>query len=228
MFAAAFHTCRHYILFTAMAAYAFCWAGFLCRGRGEPVYRRRHVLRAGRVGPRLGLDRCRASGANRLCGRGHRRRRRPGGDACGAKLRGRDVCARCGHFHERHGGVGEPYASRLRLAHGDGFAMRDHVSQALVVDGCTVDARADGAGVVDQTVAGVAAGSLTVRGGGHVTATGTGADAGLRFYGACLLDEGFGADPASETLVVDASWLDATGTDAGVAAIADRSWPRTL
>lgn len=32
-----------------------------------------------------------------------------------------------------------------------------------------------------------------------------------------LLDEGFGADVASETLVVDASWLDATGTDAGIA-----------
>lgn len=92
-----------------------------------------------------------------------------------------------------------------------------HVSQALVVDGCTVDARADGAGVLDQTVAGIAAGSLTVRGGGHVTAASTGADAGLRFYGACLLDEGFGADAASEALVVDASWLDATGTDAGVA-----------
>lgn len=92
-----------------------------------------------------------------------------------------------------------------------------HVSQALVVDGCTVDARADGAGVLDQTVAGVAAGSLTVRGGGRVVAAGAGSDAGLRFYGVRLLDEGFGADAASETLVVDASWLDATGTDAGVA-----------
>ncbi len=92
-----------------------------------------------------------------------------------------------------------------------------HVSQALVVDGCTVDARADGAGVVGQTVAGIAAGSLTVRGGGHVTAAGTGADAGLRFYGVRLLDEGFGADVVSKTLSVDASWLDATGADAGVA-----------
>lgn len=92
-----------------------------------------------------------------------------------------------------------------------------HVAQALVVDGCTVDARADGAGVIGQTVAGIAAGSLTVRGGGHVTAAGTGSDTGLRFYGVRLLDEGFGADAASETLVVDASWLDASGTDAGVA-----------
>lgn len=91
-----------------------------------------------------------------------------------------------------------------------------HVAQALVVDGCTVDARADGAGVDGQTVAGIAAGSLTVRGGGHVVATGAGSDAGLRFYGGRLLDEGFGADAASKTLVVDASWLDATGADAGV------------
>lgn len=92
-----------------------------------------------------------------------------------------------------------------------------HVSQALVVDGCTVDAGADGAGVLDQTVAGVAAGSLTVRGGGRVVAASAGSDAGLRFYGVRLLDEEYGADAASETLVVDASWLDATGVDAGVA-----------
>lgn len=92
-----------------------------------------------------------------------------------------------------------------------------HVSQALVVDACTVDARADGTGVVGQTVAGIAAGSLTVRGGGRVVAAGAGSDAGLRFYGVRLLDEGFGTDAASKTLAVDASWLDATGTNAGVA-----------
>lgn len=92
-----------------------------------------------------------------------------------------------------------------------------HVAQALVVDGCTVDARADGAGVLDQTIAGIAAGSLTVRGGGRVVAAGAGSDAGLRFYGVRLLNEGLGADVASEALVVDASCLDATGADAGVA-----------
>lgn len=92
-----------------------------------------------------------------------------------------------------------------------------HVAQALVVDGCTVDARADGAGVLEQAVAGIAAGSLKVRGGGRVIAAGAGSDAGLRFYGVRLLDEGFGADVASKTLAVDSSWLDATGTDAGVA-----------
>lgn len=65
-------------------------------------------------------------------------------------------------------------------------------------------------------MAGIAAGSLTVRGGGRVIAAGAGSDAGLRFYGVRLLNEGFDADAASETLVIDASWLDATGTDAGV------------
>ena len=90
------------------------------------------------------------------------------------------------------------------------------MAQALVVDGCSVNARADGAGVIGQTVAGIAAGSLTVCGGGRVVAAGAGSDAGLRFYGVRLFDEGFGADVASETLVVDASWLDAIGTDAGV------------
>ena len=39
----------------------------------------------------------------------------------------------------------------------------------------------------------------------------------MRFYGVRLLDEGFGTDAASKTLAVDASRLDATGTDAGVA-----------
>ena len=37
----------------------FAGRAFLCRGRGQPVHCGRHVLRAGRVGPRLGLDRCR-------------------------------------------------------------------------------------------------------------------------------------------------------------------------
>ena len=92
-----------------------------------------------------------------------------------------------------------------------------HVAQALVVDGCTVDARADGAGVVNQTVAGIAAGSLIVRSGGHLAAAGAGCDTSLRFYGVRLLNEGFETVAASKTLAVDASWLDATGTDAGVA-----------
>ena len=41
-----------------------------------------------------------------------------------------------------------------------------HVSRALVVDGCAVDARADGADVTDEAVAGVIAGDMAVRGRG--------------------------------------------------------------
>ena len=52
-----------------------------------------------------------------------------------------------------------------------------HVSQALVVDGCTVDARADGADISDEAVAGVIAGDMAVRGGGRVACVRTVCDA---------------------------------------------------
>lgn len=92
-----------------------------------------------------------------------------------------------------------------------------HASQALVVDGCTVDARADGADITDEAVAGVIAGDMTVRGGGRVVATGAGSGAGVCAYGVYLQDAGLGDGAAGCRLSVDASWLDATGTDGGVA-----------
>lgn len=92
-----------------------------------------------------------------------------------------------------------------------------HVSRALVVDGCTVDARADGADITDETVAGVIAGDMAVRGGGRVVAAGTGSGAGVRAYGVYLQDTGLGAGAAGCRLSVDASWLDAAGADGGVA-----------
>lgn len=92
-----------------------------------------------------------------------------------------------------------------------------HVSQALVVDGCTVDARADGADITDEAVAGVIAGDMAVRGGGRVVAAGAGTGAGVRAYGVYLQDAGLGVGPAGCRLSVDASWLDATGADGGVA-----------
>lgn len=94
-----------------------------------------------------------------------------------------------------------------------------HVSQALVVDGCTVDARADGADITDEAVAGVIAGDMTVRGGGRVVAAGAGSGAGVRPYGVYLQDAGLGTDAAGCRLSVDASWLDATGADGGVACL---------
>lgn len=94
-----------------------------------------------------------------------------------------------------------------------------HVSQALVVDGCTVDARADGAYITDEAVAGVIAGGMAVRGGGRVVAAGAGSGAGVRAYGVYLQDLGLGNGAASCRLSVDASWLDAAGTDGGVACL---------
>lgn len=92
-----------------------------------------------------------------------------------------------------------------------------HVSQALVVDGCTVDARADGADVADEAVAGVIAGDMAVRGGGRVVAAGAGPGAGVRAYGVYLQDAGLGEGAAGCRLSVDVSWLDTTGADGGVA-----------
>jgi len=92
-----------------------------------------------------------------------------------------------------------------------------HASQALVVDDCTVDARANGADITDEAVAGVIADGMAVCGGGRVVAAGTGSGAGVRTYGVYLQDAGVSADAAGCRLSVDASWLDATGADGGVA-----------
>ena len=92
-----------------------------------------------------------------------------------------------------------------------------HVSQALAVDGCTVDARADGADITDEAVAGVIAGDMAVRGGGRVVAAGAGSGASVRAHGVYLQDAGLGDGAAGRRLSVDASWLDAVGADGGVA-----------
>lgn len=94
-----------------------------------------------------------------------------------------------------------------------------HVSQALVVDGCTVDARADGADITDEAVAGVIAGDMAVRGGGRVVAAGAASGAGVRAYGVYLQDASLGDGLAGCRLSVDASWLDAAGADGGAACL---------
>ncbi len=218
MFAAAFHTSRHYILFTVMAC--------LCALLGGPSYAAgaESLFIAGDTYCEPGV-----SGPGwAWTAAGHLELTGYAGEAIGAD--GDLVVTLVGQNSvvETHAPDADISMSGMEvwgnlMFRGSGSLTATgsqcgiHVAQALVVDGCTVDARADGAGVVDQTVAGVAAGSLTVRGDGRVIAAGAGSDAGLRFYGVRLLNERFGADAASETLVVDASWLDATGTDAGVA-----------
>lgn len=94
-----------------------------------------------------------------------------------------------------------------------------HASQALVVDGCTVDARAGGSDITDEAVAGVIAGDMAVRGSGRVVAAGAGSGAGVRAYGVYLQDAGLGDGATGCRLSVDASWLDATGADGGVACL---------
>lgn len=93
-----------------------------------------------------------------------------------------------------------------------------YVSGTLAVDGCKVDARADGAGIADARVAGVIADGLAVRGDGRVVAAGAGSGAGVRAYGVCLLGGAAGGGSAGQ-LTVDASWLDASGADGGVACL---------
>ena len=85
-----------------------------------------------------------------------------------------------------------------------------------MVDGCTVDARADGADITDEAVAGVIAGNMAVRGDGRVVAAGAGSGAGVRAYGVYLQDAGLGDGATGCRLSVDASWLDAAGADGGV------------
>ena len=84
------------------------------------------------------------------------------------------------------------------------------------MDGCTVDARADGADITNEAVAGVIAGDMAVRGGGRVVAAGAGSGAGVRAYGVYLQDAVLGDSSAGCRLSVDTSWLDAAGADGGV------------
>ena len=218
MFATAFHTSRHYILFTAMACLCVLLGGPSYAAGTESLF----IAGATHYEPGVSGPGWAWTDADHLELNGYT------GEAIGAD--GDLVVTLVGQNSvvETHAPDADISMSGMEVwgnltlcgpgsLTATGSQCGIHVSQALVVDGCTVDARADGAGVVGQTVAGVAAGSLTERGGGRVIAAGAGSDASLRYYGVRLLDEGFGADVTSETLVVDASWLDATGTDAGVA-----------
>lgn len=220
MFAAAFHTSRHYILFTAMACLCVLLGGPSYAAGAESLFIAGDTYyEPGVSGPGWAW-----TDADHLELTGY------AGEAIGADgdlvvtLVGQNSVVETSNPDADISMSGMEVWGNLTLCGSGSLTATGsqcgiHVSQALVVDGCTVDARADGAGVVSQTVAGIAAGSLTVRDGGRVLAAGTGSDADLSFYGVHLLDEGFGADVASETLVVDASWLDATGVDAGVACL---------
>lgn len=218
MFASAFHTSRHYILFTAMAC--------LCVLLGGPSYAAgaESLIIAGATyyEPGVSGPGWTWNDADHLELNGY------AGEAIGADgdlvltLAGQNTVTEshapdaditlCGM--EVWGNLTLRGTGTLTAT---GSQCGIHVSQALVVDGCTVNARADGADITDEAVAGVIAGDMAARGGGRVVAAGAGSGAGVRAYGVYLQDAGIGADAAGCRLSVDASWLDATGADGGVA-----------
>lgn len=219
MFATAFHTSRHYILFTVMAC--------LCVLLGGPSYA-------------AGADSLFIAGATHY---------EPGVSGPGWAWTDADHLELNGYTDEAIGTVGDLVVtltgqntvvetsapdvdiSRCGMEVWGDLTLRGtgllvatgsqcgiYVSGTLAVDGCKVDARADGAGIADARVAGVIADGLAVRGGGRVVAAGAGSGAGGRGYGVCLLGGAAGGGAAG-LLTIDASWLDASGTDGGVACL---------
>lgn len=219
MFAAAFHTSRHYILFTAMAC--------LCVLLGGPSYAAGadSLFIAGATYYEPG-----ASGPGRAwTDAGHLELKGYAGEAIGSvgdlvvTLSGQNIVvetsapdvdiSRCGM--EVWGDLTLRGSGSL-VATGSQCGI--YVSGTLAVDGCKVDARADGAGIADARAAGVIADGLAIRGGGRVVAAGAGSGTGVRAYGVCLPGGAAGGGTAGQ-LTVDASWLDASGADGGVACL---------
>ena len=174
----------------------FAGRALLCRGRGEPVHRGRDVLRAGRVGPRWAWTDA-----------GHLELDGYAGGAIGAE--GDLVLTLAGQNSVTESHAPDADITLCGMEVWGNLTLRGtgtltatgsqcgiHASQALVVDGCTVDARADGADITDEAVAGVIAGDMAVRGGGRVVAAGAGSGAGVRAYGVYLQDAGLGAGAA--------------------------------
>ena len=197
----------------------FAGRAFLCRGRGEPHHRGRDVLRAGRVGPGWAW-----TDADHLELNGY------AGEAIGAE--GDLVLTLAGQNSVTESHAPDADITLCGMEVWGNLTLRGtgtltatgsqcgiHVSQALVVDGCAVDARADGADITDEAVAGVIAGDIAVGGGGRVVAAGAGSGAGMHAYGVYLQDAGLGDRPAGCRLSVEASWLDAAGADGGVACL---------
>lgn len=219
MFAAAFHTSRHYILFTAMACLCVLLGGPSYAAGAESLF----IAGATYYEPGVSGPGWAWTDADHLELNGY------AGEAIGADddlvvtLTGQNAVvetsapdvdiSRCGM--EVWGdltlrGTGSLVAT--------GSQCGIYVSGTLAVDGCKVDVRADGAGIADARVAGVIADGLAVRGGGRVVAAGAGSGAGVRAYGVCLLGGTAGGGAAGQ-LTVDASRLDASGTDGGVACL---------
>ena len=219
MFAAAFHTSRHYILFTAMACLCVLLGGPSYAAGAESLF----IAGATHYEPGVSGPGWAWTDADHLELNGYTGEAIDSDDDLVVTLTGQNTVvetsapdvdiSRCGM--EVWGdltlrGTGSLVAT--------GSQCGIYVSGTLAVDDCKVDARADGAGIADARVAGVIADGLAVRGGGRVVAAGAGSGAGVRAYGVCLLG-GAAVGGAAGQLTVDASWLDASGADGGVACL---------
>ena len=220
MFTAAFHTSRHYILFTAMAC--------LCVLLGGPSYAAgaESLIIAGATYYEPGV-----SGPGwAWTDTDHLELNGYTGEAIGAD--GDLVVTLTGQNSLKEMQTSDVDISQCGMEVWGNLTLRGtgsltatgsqcgiHVMWEFAVEGCTVNARADGVGVADELVAGVVAGSMAVRGGGRVVATGVCPKAGLRTYGLYLLDGEPGDIASYGKLDVNASWLDATGADGGVACL---------
>lgn len=218
MFAAAFHTSRHYILFTAMACLCVLLGGPSYAAGAESLFiagatyyesgvsgpgwawtDADHLELNGYTGVAIGADDdlvVTLTGQNTVV-----ETSAPDVDIsrCGLEVWG-DLTLR---------GTGSLAAT--------GSQCGIYVSGKLAVEGCKVDARADGAGIADARVAGVIADGLVVRGGGRFVAAGAGSGAGVRAYGVYLQVGAAGGGAAGCSFSVDASWLDVADVDGGVA-----------
>lgn len=213
MFATAFHTSRHYILFTAMACLCVLLGGPSYAAGADSLF----IAGATYYEPGVSCPGWAWTDVDHLHLNGYT------GEAIGAD--GELVVTLTGQNTVVETSAPDVDISRCGMEVWGDLTLRGtgslvatgsqcgiYVSGTLAVDGCKVDARADGAGIADARVAGVIADGLAVRGGGRVVA------AGVRAYGVCLLGGTAGGGAAGQ-LTVDASWLDASGADGGVACL---------
>lgn len=219
MFAAAFHTSLHYILFTVMACLRVLLGGPSYAAGADSLF----IAGATYYEPGVSGPGWAWADADHLELNGY------AGEAIGAD--GDLVLTLAGQNAVVETSAPDVDISRCGMEVWGDLTLRGtgslvatgsqcgiYVSGTLAVDGCKVDARADGAGIADARVAGVIADGLAVRRGGRVVAAGAGSGAGVRAYGVCLLGGATGGG-ATGQLTVDASWLDASGTNGGVACL---------
>ena len=219
MFAAAFHTSRHYILLTAMACLCVLLGGPSYAAGAESLFiAGTTYYEPGVSGPGWAW-----TAADRLELNGYT------GEAIGAEgdlvvtLTGQNTVVETSALDVDISRCGMEVWGDLTLRGtgsltATGSQCGIYVSGMLAVDGCKVEARADGGGIADARVAGVIAAGLAVRGPGRVVAAGAGSGAGVLAYGVCLLGGASGGGAAGQ-LFVDASWLDASGAEGGVACL---------